>query len=268
MATDVHAGLFTVAVFLDVNWAGRGLDALKRQGFPPEALTIIGKETPELAGLIELALGAQPDRIEVANLGSSYARGSLVAALQGADQELTRKGVAATIRRVGLPASRWTYLRDADGSRRHPGGNPERAARLGCARDAPFLWRGECGDWRVGWPGLNCRKCPRRTAASVDGSSELQRTIEEKARSAAGILFAVAGLGSLVHNEFKWNDKPDASHRNPPRSTTSRWVWLGPPRRICSVLLSRSAWGAPLASRPWCTRPCFCRRFSSRGTRR
>ena len=102
MATDVQAGLFTVAVFLDVNWAGRGLDALKRQGFPPEALTIIGKETPELAGLIELALGAQPERIEVANLGSSYARGSLVAALQGADQELTRKGVAATMRRVGF----------------------------------------------------------------------------------------------------------------------------------------------------------------------
>lgn len=103
MATDVYAGLFTVGVFQDVTWAGRALDVLlKREAFPAESVTIIGKDTPEVAGLIERALGAPPDRVEIAHLGASLVRGPLVGALQGSDQELSRKGVAATMRRVGF----------------------------------------------------------------------------------------------------------------------------------------------------------------------
>src|SRR5712691_7425213 len=44
---DVQTGLFTVAVFQDVAWAQKGLDALKQAGFPSESLTILAKESPE-----------------------------------------------------------------------------------------------------------------------------------------------------------------------------------------------------------------------------
>src|SRR2546427_13147276 len=45
---DVQTGLFTVAVFQDVAWAQKGLDALKQAGFPSESLTILAKESPEV----------------------------------------------------------------------------------------------------------------------------------------------------------------------------------------------------------------------------
>ena len=105
MATDVQAGLFTVGVFQDVDWAARALDALiKRLAFPQESISIMGKDTPELAALVESALGAPPERLDVQNLGPLVVRGPLVAALQRADGELARKGVAATMRRVGFQA--------------------------------------------------------------------------------------------------------------------------------------------------------------------
>jgi hypothetical protein len=40
--------------------------------------------------------------LEVRGLGTVRARGPLVDALQGADQQLTRQGLAATARRVGF----------------------------------------------------------------------------------------------------------------------------------------------------------------------
>jgi hypothetical protein len=95
--------MFTVGVFQDVPWAARALDALvKREAFAPESLSIIGRETPELATLIENTLGGAPDRLEIAHLGVSLVRGPLVTVLQGSDRELSRKGVAATMRRVGF----------------------------------------------------------------------------------------------------------------------------------------------------------------------
>ena len=54
---DVQTGLFTVAVFQDVAWAQKGLDALKQAGFPSESLTILAKESPEVGKLIEKTLG-------------------------------------------------------------------------------------------------------------------------------------------------------------------------------------------------------------------
>lgn len=101
---EVDTGRFTVAVFQDVAWAEKGVDALKRQGFPAESLTIIGKDSPEVAAFVERALGASGERLDVRGVGPAIARGPLVGALQGVDQGLTRTGMAATMRRVGFQA--------------------------------------------------------------------------------------------------------------------------------------------------------------------
>ena len=53
---DVETGPFTVAVFQDVAWAQKGLNALKQIGLASESLTILAKESPEVATLIEQAL--------------------------------------------------------------------------------------------------------------------------------------------------------------------------------------------------------------------
>ena len=103
MALDVETGRFTVAVFQDIAWAERGVEALRRQGITVESLSILGKASPELSSFIERALGA-PQSIEVHDLGPAMARGPLVAALQGSDQGLTKTGIAGTMRRVGFQA--------------------------------------------------------------------------------------------------------------------------------------------------------------------
>ena len=99
---DVDAARFTVGVFQDVAWAQNGLGALKRRGLPAEALTIIAKDSPEAASLIERTLGAAGDRLEVAGVGTVLARGPLVSALQGAFGDLPKLGLSGTMRRVGF----------------------------------------------------------------------------------------------------------------------------------------------------------------------
>ena len=103
MSTEVETGRFTVGVFQDVEWASRGVDALKKQGLAVESLSILGKASPALSGLIERVLGA-PQSLDIRDLGPSVARGPLVAALQGGDQGLSTQGIAATMRRVGFQA--------------------------------------------------------------------------------------------------------------------------------------------------------------------
>jgi hypothetical protein len=99
---DTDTGRFTIGVFQDVAWAAKGLAALKQAGFPPESLTILAKDTPDAAALIEKSLGAAGDRLEVPGIGSVAARGALVAALQGSEGELTKRGMAASMRRAGF----------------------------------------------------------------------------------------------------------------------------------------------------------------------
>jgi len=101
---DVDVGRFTVGVFQDIAWAAKGLDALKRAGFAAESLTILAKDTPEAAALIEKTLGAAADRMEVAGVGAILARGALVEALQGSARDLGKLGLAGTMRRVGFQA--------------------------------------------------------------------------------------------------------------------------------------------------------------------
>ena len=106
MAQDDGSGCFTIGVFADASWASRGLEALARDGFEPEMLSIVAKESPETMALVERTFGAPPDdgEVDVHRLGRVLAHGSLVSALQGADEGLVRVGLAATIRRAGFQA--------------------------------------------------------------------------------------------------------------------------------------------------------------------
>ena len=99
---EAPVGLFTVGVFQDVAWAAKGIDALKQAGFPPESLTILAKDTPDAAALVEKVLGARGDRLEIAGVGAVVARGALLEPLQGPARDLTTKGLAGTMRRVGF----------------------------------------------------------------------------------------------------------------------------------------------------------------------
>jgi hypothetical protein len=99
---QVDTGRFTVGVFQDVAWASKGIDALKQAGLPPASLTILAKETPEAAALIERALGAAGERIELGGVGAVVARGPLLGALAPTAQDLVKLGLAGTMRRVGF----------------------------------------------------------------------------------------------------------------------------------------------------------------------
>jgi hypothetical protein len=99
----IDTGRFTVGVFQDLAWAERGVDALKKQGLATESLSILGKTSPELTAFIEHQLGA-PQSLDVKDLGTTVARGPLVAALQGVDQGLAKLGISGTMRRVGFQA--------------------------------------------------------------------------------------------------------------------------------------------------------------------
>ena len=101
MAVETETGRFTVGVFQNIEWAEKGVDALRREGLAVESLSILGKASPDMAAFIERALGT-PQALEIHDLGSALARGPLIAALQGSDQGLTKTGIAATMRRVGF----------------------------------------------------------------------------------------------------------------------------------------------------------------------
>jgi len=78
---EVDTGRFTVGVFQDVAWAAKGLDALKRAGFPNESVTIMAKESADASALIERALGSPAERIDAAQIGPLVARGPLLGVL-------------------------------------------------------------------------------------------------------------------------------------------------------------------------------------------
>ena len=101
---DAQAGLFTVAVFQDVAWATKALDALKQAGFPLEGTTIFAKATEDAAALVEKTFGRSGDRIELGAIGTAVVHGPLLAALQGAVGDLTTVGLAGAMRRVGFQA--------------------------------------------------------------------------------------------------------------------------------------------------------------------
>jgi hypothetical protein len=101
---DVDTGRFTVGVFQDVQWAQKGIDALRRAGLATESLSIIAKESPEVGVLIQTTLGAPGERIETSATGPLLVRGPIVAALQGPARDLAKVGLSGTMRRVGFQA--------------------------------------------------------------------------------------------------------------------------------------------------------------------
>jgi hypothetical protein len=101
---DVDAGRFTVGVFQDVAWATKGLAALLQAGLPPASLTIIAKDTPEAAALLEKSLGTAGTRLDVATIGSVVMHGPMVDALQGSVRDFAKVGMSGTMRRVGFQA--------------------------------------------------------------------------------------------------------------------------------------------------------------------
>jgi hypothetical protein len=101
---DVEAGRFTVGVFQDVAWAAKGIAALIDAGLTPASLTVLAKETPEAAALVEKTLGASGTRADIAGIGAAVLHGPMVDALQGTVRDLARLGLANTMRRVGFQA--------------------------------------------------------------------------------------------------------------------------------------------------------------------
>src|SRR5262245_24484669 len=101
---DVETGRFTVGVFQNVAWAEKGLDALKQAGLPAESLSIIAKDSPEVAALIQKTLGGDGESIEIASIGKVLVRGPIVRALQGPASDLAKLGISGTMRRVGFQA--------------------------------------------------------------------------------------------------------------------------------------------------------------------
>lgn len=102
--SPADGGLFIVGVFQDVSWARRGVAALLGDGFAAESLTILALASSEAAELIESALGAPAEEVELQALGAVVARGPLMGALQGADAGLKTSGLGATMRRAGFQA--------------------------------------------------------------------------------------------------------------------------------------------------------------------
>jgi hypothetical protein len=64
----------------------------------------VSSPRPDAAALAERVFGAPASTLDVRGLGTVRARGPIIAALQGADQELSKHGIAATARRVGFQA--------------------------------------------------------------------------------------------------------------------------------------------------------------------
>ena len=99
---DTARQCFTVGVFQDVEWAQRGLEALGKEGFTPESLSLISRQTPEAAELVRRTFGVDGDTMDVVRVGSVVAHGPLVGTLQGSVGDLGSAGIAATIRRAGF----------------------------------------------------------------------------------------------------------------------------------------------------------------------
>jgi hypothetical protein len=93
---------FTVGVFQDVEWARRGLAALVAAGFPPETISVIGKETPDVQQLIDEHLPGGAQRLQLKSVGPAVGTGRLIAELDGPDAGLSSSGLAGTLRRAGF----------------------------------------------------------------------------------------------------------------------------------------------------------------------
>ena len=93
---------FTIGVFQDLRWAERGLEALAKHGFPPESLTILGQDTPDVRALIERLLMAPPQALTVEGIGAVAGSGPLLETLQEGGADLSKEGLSGVIARAGF----------------------------------------------------------------------------------------------------------------------------------------------------------------------
>jgi len=100
--SGIDTGRFTIGVFQDAVWARRGLEALIREGFVAESISVLAKDSEESRSLFEASFGAAPLPLRLKSLGAVLARGPLVAALQGTDEGLETAGLGASIGRAGF----------------------------------------------------------------------------------------------------------------------------------------------------------------------
>jgi hypothetical protein len=107
MNPETESNRFTVGVFQDGPAAEKGIEALNRQGFPAEALSVVGKATPELASLIEQKLGLPVQRLQLPGLGDVVGCGALVRTIE---REMKQTGLGAALKHLGfLPHDGQTY---------------------------------------------------------------------------------------------------------------------------------------------------------------
>jgi hypothetical protein len=99
---EVDTGRYTIGVFKDVASADRGIEALKRQGFPAEALTVMAKDGPDTSDLLQRVFGRNPDKLELPGIGTTVGFGSLVAVVGPGAGEAAAPGLAASLTRVGF----------------------------------------------------------------------------------------------------------------------------------------------------------------------
>ena len=152
---DVDTARFTVGVFQDVAWAEKGLDALKRAGLPAESLSILAKESPDVAALMQKTLGAggRAPRHHATSAPCSRA-GPIVEALQGPARDLREARAVADDAARRFSGPRRPDFRGPDRSRRCARRDSQRAARGRRAGGPAVLrWR-KCRDWRLDRSGL------------------------------------------------------------------------------------------------------------------
>ncbi len=99
---EVETGRYTIGVFKDVASAERGIDALKRQGFPSEALTVLAKENSDTSSLLQKVFGRIPGKLDLQGIGTAVGVGTLLAALEANSGDLAKAGLAASLKRVGF----------------------------------------------------------------------------------------------------------------------------------------------------------------------
>jgi len=100
--SDEERQSFTVGVFPDTEWAQRGLEALAKEGFPSESLSMISKESPEASALLQRIFAVDGTALDIVRIGPVVAHGPLLGTLQGRSRDLDRSGVSATMRRAGF----------------------------------------------------------------------------------------------------------------------------------------------------------------------
>lgn len=101
---EVDTSRYTVGVFKDVPSAERGIEALKRQGFPAEALSLLARDSAEAAALLQKVFGRNPGKLEVRSIGAAVGMGTLLETLGTQDGELSRTGLSTALKRVGFQA--------------------------------------------------------------------------------------------------------------------------------------------------------------------